>query len=197
MTQCANTLNIQPIAAPCLRHSAAEQPLTIFASHPKVILRRVAYHRDGNFPGDSRTIPDSPGHAGGKTCPIQIKMCPIQMLSTGPLCQRQPGILTPSSSTGQPGQNKSVHHPVKRRIRQRTQQRRRDPRHAASSRLPQCDGLAAGPDGAIFYDHYWRWQKGLLQDQKDIVAGFSVHQVTIRQSSGEINFNPSYFLSNY
>ena len=83
MTQRALTLNIQPIAAPCIRHSATGKPVTIFASRLNVILRRLVYHRAGNFPGDSGTIPDSPGHAGGKKCPIQ-------MLSTGPFCGTQP-----------------------------------------------------------------------------------------------------------
>ena len=35
--------------------------------------------------------------------------------------------------------------------------------HAEMMRLLQ-------PDGAIFYNHKWQVQKGLLQDQQDIVA---------------------------
>ncbi len=53
------------------------------------------------------------------------------------------------------------------------------------------------PDGAIFYNHKWRVQKGLLQDRKDIVQGFPVRQIIIWQRAGGINFNPGYFLPNY
>jgi len=53
------------------------------------------------------------------------------------------------------------------------------------------------PDGAIFYNHKWRVQKGLLQDRQDILDGFPVRQVIIWHRSGGINFNPGYFLPNY
>ncbi len=53
------------------------------------------------------------------------------------------------------------------------------------------------PSGAIFYNHKWRVQKGLLQDRSDIVAGFPVRQILIWQRAGGINFNPGYFLPNY
>ena len=53
------------------------------------------------------------------------------------------------------------------------------------------------PDGAIFYNHKWRVQNGLLQDRADIVAGFPVRQIIIWQRAGGINFNPGYFLPNY
>ncbi len=53
------------------------------------------------------------------------------------------------------------------------------------------------PDGAIFYNHKWRVQNGLLQDRSDIVAGFPVRQIIIWHRSGGINFNPGYFLPNY
>ena len=53
------------------------------------------------------------------------------------------------------------------------------------------------PDGAIFYNHKWRVQKGLLQDRQDIVAGFPVRLVIIWHRAGGINFNPGYFLPNY
>ena len=53
------------------------------------------------------------------------------------------------------------------------------------------------PDEAIFYNHKWRVQNGLLQDRQDIVAGFPVRQIIIRERSGGINFNPGYFLPNY
>ena len=53
------------------------------------------------------------------------------------------------------------------------------------------------PNGAIFYNHKWRVQNGLLQDRSDIVAGFPVRQIIIWQRAGGINFNPGYFLPNY
>ncbi len=53
------------------------------------------------------------------------------------------------------------------------------------------------PDGAIFYNHKWRVQNGLLQDRSDIVAGFPVRQIIIWHRKGGINFNPGYFLPNY
>ena len=53
------------------------------------------------------------------------------------------------------------------------------------------------PDGAIFYNHKWRVQNGILQDRQDIVAGFPVRQIIIWHRAGGINFNPGYFLPNY
>jgi len=53
------------------------------------------------------------------------------------------------------------------------------------------------PDGAIFYNHKWRVQKGLLQDRQEIVSGFPVRQIIIWQRAGGINFNKGYFLPNY
>ena len=52
-------------------------------------------------------------------------------------------------------------------------------------------------DGAIFYNHKWRVQGGLLQDRADIVEGFPVRQIIIWQRKGGINFNPGYFLPTY
>ena len=52
-------------------------------------------------------------------------------------------------------------------------------------------------DGAIFYNHKWRVQRGLLQDRSDIVEGFPVRQILIWERAGGINFNPGYFLPNY
>ena len=54
-----------------------------------------------------------------------------------------------------------------------------------------------GEDGAIFYNHKWRVQAGLLQDRADILAGFPVRQIIIWQRRGGINFNPGYFLPTY
>ena len=53
------------------------------------------------------------------------------------------------------------------------------------------------PTGAIFYNHKWRVQGGLLQDRSDIVEGFPVRQIIIWQRDGGINFNPGYFLPTY
>jgi site-specific DNA-methyltransferase (adenine-specific) len=52
-------------------------------------------------------------------------------------------------------------------------------------------------DGAIFYNHKWRVQNGLLQDRHDIVEGFPVRQIIIWKRRGGINFNPGYFLPTY
>ena len=51
--------------------------------------------------------------------------------------------------------------------------------------------------GAIFYNHKWRVQDGLLQDRHDIVTGFPVRQIIIWQRAGGINFNLKYFLPTY
>lgn len=52
-------------------------------------------------------------------------------------------------------------------------------------------------DGAIFYNHKWRVQAGLLQDRQDIIAGFPVRQIIIWRRKGGINFNKGYFLPTY
>lgn len=52
-------------------------------------------------------------------------------------------------------------------------------------------------DGAIFYNHKWRVQKGLLQNRQEILEGFPVRQVIIWRRAGGINFNPGYFLPTY
>jgi modification methylase len=51
--------------------------------------------------------------------------------------------------------------------------------------------------GAIFYNHKWRVQNGLLQDRSDIVNGLPVRQIIIWKRSGGINFNDSYYLPTY
>lgn len=53
------------------------------------------------------------------------------------------------------------------------------------------------PTGAIFYNHKWRVQAGLLQDRQDIVSGLPVRQIIIWKRKGGINFNPGYFLPTY
>ncbi len=52
-------------------------------------------------------------------------------------------------------------------------------------------------NGAIFYNHKWRVQGGLLQDRADIVEDFPVRQIIVWQREGGINFNPGYFLPTY
>ena len=52
-------------------------------------------------------------------------------------------------------------------------------------------------NGAIFYNHKWRVQGGLLQDRQDIVSGFPVRQIIIWRRKGGLNFNPGYFLPTY
>ncbi len=54
------------------------------------------------------------------------------------------------------------------------------------------------PDtGAIFYNHKWRVQNGLLQDRQDIVSGFPMRQIIIWKRKGGLNFNAGYFLPTY
>jgi len=52
-------------------------------------------------------------------------------------------------------------------------------------------------NGAIFYNHKWRVQNGLLQDRADIVKDFPVRQIIIWRRKGGINFNKGYFLPTY
>lgn len=52
-------------------------------------------------------------------------------------------------------------------------------------------------DGAIFYNHKWRVQGGLLQDRQDVVSGFPVRQIIIWRRKGGLNFNAGYFLPTY
>ncbi len=52
-------------------------------------------------------------------------------------------------------------------------------------------------DGAIFYNHKWRVQGGVLQDRQDIVSGFPVRQIIIWRRKGGFNFNPGYFVPTY
>ena len=51
--------------------------------------------------------------------------------------------------------------------------------------------------GAIFYNHKWRVQAGMLQDRQDIVSGFPVRQIIIWKRKGGLNFNAGYFLPTY
>ncbi len=52
-------------------------------------------------------------------------------------------------------------------------------------------------DGAIFYNHKWRVQNGVLQDRQDIVSDFPVRQIIIWRRKGGFNFNPGYFVPTY
>nr|DAI24249.1 MAG TPA: adenine-specific methyltransferase [Caudoviricetes sp.] len=52
-------------------------------------------------------------------------------------------------------------------------------------------------DGAIFYNHKWRVQNGLLQDRHEILDGFPIRQIIIWKRKGGINFNAGYFLPTY
>lgn len=52
-------------------------------------------------------------------------------------------------------------------------------------------------DGAIFYNHKWRVQAGVLQDRHEILRGFPVRQIIIWKRKGGINFNSGYFLPTY
>lgn len=52
-------------------------------------------------------------------------------------------------------------------------------------------------DGAIFYNHKWRVQNGVLQDRADIVQGLPVRQIIIWHRAGGLNFNDNYFLPTY
>jgi modification methylase len=54
-----------------------------------------------------------------------------------------------------------------------------------------------GPSGAVFYNHKWRVQRGLLQDRADIVDGFPVRQVVIWDRGSGMNFNDGYFVPTY
>ena len=52
-------------------------------------------------------------------------------------------------------------------------------------------------DGAIFYNHKWRVQAGLIQDRRDIIRDLPVRQIIIWRRKGGINFNAGYFLPTY
>ncbi len=53
------------------------------------------------------------------------------------------------------------------------------------------------PTGAIFYNHKWRVQNGLLQTRDDIVQGFPVRQTIIWWQNGGFNCNPAFFIPSY
>jgi modification methylase len=51
--------------------------------------------------------------------------------------------------------------------------------------------------GAIFYNHKWRVQNGLMQDRSDIVKDFPVRQIIIWNRGSGMNFNDGYFVPCY
>lgn len=53
------------------------------------------------------------------------------------------------------------------------------------------------PTGAVFYNHKWRVQAGLLQDRREIIEGFPLRQIIIWKRAGGFNFNPGYFLPTF
>lgn len=52
-------------------------------------------------------------------------------------------------------------------------------------------------DGAIFYNHKWRVQNGLLQERREIIQGLPLRQIIIWKKSGGLNFNDNYYLPTY
>lgn len=62
--------------------------------------------------------------------------------------------------------------------------------------LKECFRLIK-EDGAIFYNHKWRVQKGLYQQRLEIIEGLPLRQIIIWAKSGGINFNEGYFLPTY
>ena len=62
--------------------------------------------------------------------------------------------------------------------------------------LQECFRLIKD-NGAIFYNHKWRVQHGLLQQRPEIVEGLPVRQIIIWKKAGGINFNEGYFLPTY
>lgn len=51
--------------------------------------------------------------------------------------------------------------------------------------------------GAIYYNHKWRVQNGLVQTRDDIVDGFPVRQIIIWERDGGFNHNRTYHLPTY
>jgi site-specific DNA-methyltransferase (adenine-specific) len=62
--------------------------------------------------------------------------------------------------------------------------------------LKQCMRVTK-PTGAIFYNHKWRIQGGLLDMRSDIVAGFPVRQVIIWNRGSSNNHNRAFFAPQY
>lgn len=52
-------------------------------------------------------------------------------------------------------------------------------------------------DGAIFYNHKYRIQRGELLDRREIIEGFPLRQIIIWSRGCGVNFNQNYFLPTY
>lgn len=53
-------------------------------------------------------------------------------------------------------------------------------------------------DGALFYNHKWRVQNGVIQRHaEEILQGYPIRQVIVWQRAGGINMNDGYFVPNY
>jgi site-specific DNA-methyltransferase (adenine-specific) len=62
--------------------------------------------------------------------------------------------------------------------------------------LKECFRLIKD-DGAIYYNHKWRVQKGLYQQRLEIIEGLPLRQIIIWKKAGGINFNEGYYLPTY
>lgn len=51
--------------------------------------------------------------------------------------------------------------------------------------------------GAIFYNHKWRIQRGLLQDQHELIENLPVRQIIIWKRPGGVNFSHRFFLPTF
>jgi len=53
------------------------------------------------------------------------------------------------------------------------------------------------PNGAIFFNHKFRVQGGLMEGHTKMLEGFNIRQMIIWQRAGGFNFNQTYFLPTY
>jgi len=53
------------------------------------------------------------------------------------------------------------------------------------------------PNGAIFFNHKFRVQGGLIENHNEMLEGFNIRQMIIWQRAGGMNFNDTYFLPTY
>lgn len=51
--------------------------------------------------------------------------------------------------------------------------------------------------GAIFYNHKWRIQEGILDTRQEILEGFPVRQIIIWSRGSGLNFNDTYFVPTF
>ena len=52
-------------------------------------------------------------------------------------------------------------------------------------------------EGAVFYNHKWRIQDGLLNARQDMMYAFPVRQIIIWDKCGQFNYNDGYFPQRY